>query len=200
MNTNPDETMLALWLDDELQGEELAALNAWAENHPDQLAAREENRRWRMMIASALPASEEPPAAEFFNGRIAHAIRVPVEKPAPVVKRRAAWRSMLMPLAACAGMAFTFWLGVRTNPGIPEIDVAGAPKAIPVEPILYTPDRGVNAEWFKSSEASATVIVLSGVEAIPDSMDFSATASTLPWREIDATAGLESDVIEIPSL
>jgi hypothetical protein len=200
MNTNPDETTLALWLDDELQGEELTAVNAWAQNHPDQLAAREEVRRWRMTIASVVPASEEPPAAEFFNGRIAHAIRVENEEPATVAKRRVAWRSAFMPLAACAGMTLAFWLGLKTNSGPPEIDVAGAPRAIPVEPIVYTPDRGVNAEWFKSSDASATVIVLNGVDAIPDTIDFSATASTQPWREIDFTAGLEPETIEIPSL
>ncbi len=30
MNTNPDEATLALWLDDELTGENLAAVEAWA--------------------------------------------------------------------------------------------------------------------------------------------------------------------------
>ena len=111
MNTNPDETTLALWLDDELQGEELAAVNAWAQDYPEQLAAREEIRHWRATMASVLPASEEPPAAEFFNGRIAHAIRdirVEDETPATVAKRRIAWRSVVMPLAACAGMALAF--------------------------------------------------------------------------------------------
>lgn len=192
MNTNPDETTLALWLDDELQGEQLAALNAWAEQHPEHLAAREETRRWRKMIASAVPASEEPPAAEFFNGRIAHAICEPRIEPAAVAERRISWKSALMPLAACAGMVLTFWLGSESKSGIPEIDVAGAPRAIPVEPIIYTPERGVKAEWFTSLEASATVIVLNGVDAIPDTMDFSETASTRRWHEIDSTAGLEN--------
>lgn len=200
MNTNPDENTLALWLDDELQGEELAAVNAWAENHPEHLAAREETRRWRKMIASAVPASEEPPAAEFFNGRIAHAIQSATVEPTTLAKRRIAWRSVLMPLAACAGMVLAFWIGVRTNSGTPEIDVTGAPRAIPVEPIVYTPDRGVNAEWFKSQEASATIIVLNGVDAIPDSMDFSATASLVPWREMDATAAIELEGLATPGL
>jgi anti-sigma factor RsiW len=195
MNTNPDETTLALWLDDELQGEELAAVNAWAARHPEQLAAREETRHWRKMIASAMPATAEPPYAEFFNGRIDTAIR---RQSAEGAKRKVSMLSVLMPLAACAGMAFTFWLGGKANSGSPEIDVAGAPRAIPVEPIVYTPERGVKAEWFASSEASATVIVLDGVDAIPDSMNFSATVSTRNWREIDATAGIETE--EVPSL
>jgi hypothetical protein len=200
MNTNPDETMLALWLDDELKGEELTAMEAWAKDQPEQLAAREDIRRWRRMISSAIPAAEEPPAAEFFNGRIAHAIRVAEPEPAEVPTHRTSWNAVLFPFAACACMAFTFWMGMKTSSRPPEINVAGAPKAIPVEPILYTPERGVKAEWFASSDASATVIVLDGVEAIPDSMDFSATASTGAWREIDATAGLDATEDSQPTL
>ena len=75
MNTNPDEAKLALWLDDELQGEELVAFEAWAASQPEQIAAREDVRRWRKLMASALPATEEPPYPEFFNGRVARAIR-----------------------------------------------------------------------------------------------------------------------------
>jgi hypothetical protein len=203
MNTNPDETTLALWLDDELHGEQRAAMDAWAASQPEHIAAREEVRRWRAMIASALPASEEPPAAEFFNARIAHAIQEPAAEPANVANvatRRISWRSVLMPMAACAGMALTFWLGVKTNSGPPEIDVTGAPKAIPVEPIIYTPERGVKAEWFASSEASATIIVLDGVEAIPDSTDFSATASIGDPGAMEATAGVASEEIQTSSL
>ena len=72
---------------------------------------------------------------------------------------------------------------------VPGIDVAGAPRAIPVDPVVYTPENGVNAEWFTSSEASATVIVLNGINAIPDSMDFSETVYVPMDREIDSTAG-----------
>jgi hypothetical protein len=60
MNTNPDETMLALWLDDELEGADLASVETWALTQPEQLAARDEIRRWRATMAAALPASEEP--------------------------------------------------------------------------------------------------------------------------------------------
>lgn len=201
MNTNPDETKLALWLDDELHGEELAAVDAWAQDQPEQLAAREEVRRWRQMISSAIPAAEEPPYSELFNGRIETTIRRQLtETEVMPQQRKPSWQAILMPLAACAGMAFTFWAGMKTNTRIPEVNVAGAPKAIPVEPILYTPERGVKAEWFASSDASATVIVLDGVDAIPDSMDFSTTASMRNWRDIDATAGFEPTDNNTPTL
>lgn len=188
MNTNPDETKLAMWLDDELTGEELAAFEAWAAGQPEHFAAREESRRWRHWMAAKLPATEEPPYPDFFNSRVARAIQSRTPESPVASKSRFSWRSILMPLSACAGMVLAFVLGARTQPGVPEIDVTGAPRAIPVLPMVYTPENGVKAEWFKSSEAWATVIVLNGVQAIPDDTDFSKTASTDETGEINSTA------------
>jgi hypothetical protein len=191
MNTTPDETRLALWLEDELHGEELTAFDAWVADRPEHLAAREDMRRWRRLMAEGLPREEEPPYPDFFNQRIAKSIRDLTPVPAAVSKPRFSLSSWFMPLTACAGMVLAFWLGGKRN-AIPEIDVTGAPRAIPVEPILYTPEKGVTAEWFDSLQASATVIVLNGVQAIPDDTDFSETAYIRRAREIDSTAANES--------
>ncbi len=196
MNTNPDEARLALWLEDELHGEELATFEAWVAGYPEHFAAREEIRRWRGLIHSALPPEEEPPYSDFFNSRVAREIRTPavVAGPPASSARRFFWSTLVMPLAACAGMVIAFWVGTQqARPGPPEIDVTGAPKAIPVDPILYTPEKGVKAEWFTSTEASATVIVLDGVKAIPDATDFTETAMRPDARDIDSTAWLESE-------
>lgn len=188
MSTKPDDTTLTLWLDDELEGEELAAVEAWAKDHPEQLAARDEIRRWRKMVSASVPATEEPPAPEIFNERIARTIRgekspaTDISKPSNIIS----WRTALMPLAACAGMALAFWLGMINTQ--PNDTTAGKPAEDPAfYPVVYTPENGVKAEWFNSVSASATVIVLDGVEAIPDNLDF-ATASTQRWDEIDSTA------------
>ena len=185
MNTNPDEVTLALWLDDELTGEELATVEAWAAGQPAQLAAREEIRRWRATVANAIPASEEPPYPDFFNTRILQAIgQSEVRKPEA---RMPFWKSWLVPAAAFAGMALAFWVGTQSGGRV--FDVAGAPRAIPVaEPLLYAPESGVDAELVSSPKAGATVIVLNGVAAIPDSTDFSHTAYLPGEREIDSTA------------
>jgi anti-sigma factor RsiW len=191
MNTNPDETKLALWLDDELHGKELAAFEAWVANQPQHFAARAEIRRHREMMAAAIPAAEEPPYAEFFNSRISRVIREQAEQPAPASNQSFSWRALFMPLAACAGMVLAFMAGTRmTKPAAPE-PVVQIPRAIPVEPVLYTPERGVEAEWISDSDASATVIVLSGVDAIPDETDFSETVSLDSEGEINSTAEAE---------
>jgi anti-sigma factor RsiW len=193
MNTNPDDTKLAMWLDDELHGEELAAFEAGAGSQPELRAARAEVRRCRELLGSALPAAEEPPYPDFFNHRVARAIHALAPQPA-VVRRRFSWSSLVMPLAACAGMALAFWLGVKSHAAPADVVVAGAPRAIPVEPFVYTPESGVMAEYFASTKASATVIVLNGVAAIPDSIDFSSSSSRLDApRASEATAVIEPE-------
>ena len=190
MKIPPDDNTLALWLDDELEGEELAQVEAWAADHPDQLAAREQVREWRKMIGNSLPAAEEPPAPEFFNERILHAIQQSTQAdaalPAPA-PRRSTWNSWWMPAAACAGMVLAFWLGGMNQPNTPGGTADGD-----TTPHLYTPEEGVNAQWISSTDASATVIVLNGVSAIPDEVDFSSVALHRTWREIDSTASSES--------
>lgn len=190
MNTNPDETRLALWLDDEIEGTELAEMDAWAADKPDQLAAREELRSYRAMMEENVPASVEPPYPDFFLTRVNQGIRdlqLAEEKemsPAAAPARsRSFWKSWLMPAAACAGMIFAFGIGKQARE--PAQKLAIVPS---LTPVVYTPEEGVDAEWFSSANAQATVIVLQGVSAIPDSTDFSETVYVPTAREFDRTA------------
>ena len=188
MNTTPDETTLTLWLDDELTGDALAAVDAWAATRPDQLDAREENRRYKAALRAAIPASVEPPSPDFFNARIARMIETAAEA-APAAAREntvdfPAWldpRSWFMPAAAAAGMLFAFWVG--SSIGGPQD--AGALADVPD---VYVPEFGVNAEWVSANDESG-VIVLTGVNAIPDTTDFTQTVYLPLPREIDRTAG-----------
>ena len=191
MNTKPDESTLALWLDDELTGAELAAVEAWASSQPDQWVARDEIRRWRATVAAAIPASVEPPYPDFFNSRVLQAIREQNPQAARSVKNPSLWKSWLMPMVACSGMVMAFWIGKKSQSAI-DHEVVNAPRAIPVGPVVYTPESGVKAEWISGSKASATVIVLNGVTAIPDATDFSATVYVPMDREIDSTADSEA--------
>ena len=190
MNTNPDETRLALWLDDELTGTDLSEMEAWAATRPEQLAAREELRSFRNMMAAHLPASEEPPYPDFFLSRVNQGIRDLQAAAAPAKPTAAVsfWKSWVMPIAACAGMVLAFGIGKRSN------EAAGALTVVPtVSPVVYTPEEGVDAEWFASTGAGANVIVLEGVAAIPDSTDFSETVYVPTVSESDSTATREKE-------
>lgn len=191
MNTTPDEALLALWLDDELTGDELARVESWAAGQPEQLAAREEIRAWRKTIAAAVPATEEPPYPDFFNSRIMRAIReLPVEKQeaAPVRAKISFW-SWLFPATAVAGMALAFWVGTKSHTESPSQSVVTNKPVKDVIPAWYTPEQGVNAEWAKV-RGSSNVIVLQGLSAIPDTQDFSASISLQHGEsEAGSTAG-----------
>jgi hypothetical protein len=190
MNTNPDELTLALWLDDELSGSDLSAVEAWAADHPEQIQLRDEVRQWRSMVSAALPASEEPPYPDFFNSRVLQGIRQ--QTPSEVLEKKKPffWKTWLMPAAACAGMALTFLVG-RQSHSLSQSPLAAVAPSMISAPEVYTPESGVDAESFASADASATVIVLNGVTAIPDATDFSATVYVPMSREIDSTASRE---------
>lgn len=194
MNTNPDDTTLALWLDDELTGEELAGMNAWALDKPEQIDAREELRAFRKMMSENISASEEPPYPDFFLSRVSQGIR-DLEREEKMPSRpvrsvsRSFWKSWLMPAAAFAGMVFAFGIGKQSGNSPAALAVVPA-----INPVVYTPEEGVDAEWISSATAEATVIVLQGVSAIPDSTDFSETVYVPTARESDRTATRENPV------
>jgi hypothetical protein len=205
MNMPPDDAMLALWLEDELDGEDFAKVEAWAQSQPDQLAMRESARKWKAMISAGIPATEEPPYPDFFNARIARSISQQKAQQAPEAKPANSipfWRKFALPLAAGVGMAFTFWLGIHSR-SIPVVEsiaemtapgemtqLADASENLPAT--VYTPENGVRAKCFDSDAASATVVILEGLAAIPKETDLTRqTAATDAPREIDSTAQAE---------
>ena len=178
MNTKPDEETLARWLDDELLGEEQAAVEAWAAGQVEWLERREQARATRVVLGSAMSADEALPSAEFFNARILHEIEVRRPRPAPSRSRQWGW---FLPATAAAGMALGFLLG-RGGGESPEVRLPVAELA----PVLYTPEKGVEAEYLAAEDA--TVIVLAGVQAIPDDWELPETAAI--EREVDHTAAV----------
>lgn len=169
----PDDEMLGLWVEDELEGPERERIEAWAAGEPEWLEMREQARASRGLLGSVLSAREEVPHGEFFDARVRREIRreAAVSRPAAKVSpRRSLPWSFLAPLTAVAGIVFGFWIGRGGAGG----EVAPMTDA---GPVLYTPDRSVKAEWVESSE-DATVIVLAGVEALPDRWEIPESART----------------------
>jgi hypothetical protein len=174
MNTKPDDELLALWVEDELSGESLSAVDAWASMQAEWLELREQARSWKSLVDGILPESEDVPHAEFFNARIRREIEVQdaaEQEPKAVPTRGTPRWAWFMPAAAAAGMVFGFVMG-RGGPDRPNDEVS-MPVAT-LAPVLYTPTKGVNAEYV--SDVDATVIVLAGVDAIPDSWEIPETA------------------------
>lgn len=191
MNTNPDETVLARWLEDELEGAELAAFEQTISGRADLHAQRTVVRAMRKDLAELIPAVEDPAYPDFFNSRVGKSIREQAARPAASGAGRRWLKNWWMPVTAAAGMVAAFWLGTKTTD---RVELAGSPPpakpVVAAQPGIYTPERGVDAEWFSSDDAGATVIVLKGLDAIPDNMDFSQTAEFSGGEE--GTAGMET--------
>lgn len=190
MNTKPDDELLALWVEDELDAATSAGVERWACEQPEWVERREQARWSRELLGSALGGRDEVPHAEFFNARIRREIELSAPAtgsvPEPGKVRRGPWL-WLMPATAAAGVALGFFLG-HDRGGVPE---AAPPMAAELVPVLYTPERGVQAEFVGGDEAS--VIVLAGVRAIPDEWEIPETAMLDPEPSRMANHGEEED-------
>ena len=174
-NQAPSEEQLTRWMDDELEGDELARMEAWAQDHPEFQAERDAVKAMRSDIRANIPASVEPPYSEFFNQRILRAIEndqlAASKNQAQEGSHWMAWllnnKWMALPTAAAA-MAMCFYLGMQVNDRPQEL----APMAAMLtKPVIYTPDGDIKAEVFSSTDNGATVIVLDGLDDIPDELE-----------------------------
>jgi hypothetical protein len=174
MNTKPDDERLALWVEDELDAAAAAEVDRWAAGQPEWLERREQARWSRGLLGGVLGGGTEVPHAEFFNARIRREIEVRAAEPARPAAgnaRRGPWL-WLMPATAAAGVALGFFLGHDDRAP------AEVPVAAELTPLLYTPEKGVEAEVVGGDQA--TVIVLAGVQAIPDEWEIPTTVMIEP--------------------
>jgi len=173
MNTKPDDELLALWVEDELDVSVHTEVEVWASGQTEWTERRETARKTKSLLGSVIPADEDLPNGEFFNARIRREIEVRETAPAPAKPSGRSVLGWLVPLTAAASLVLGFWLGR----GGPQTELV-PPMVADLTPVLYTPQKGVNAELLPSEEA--TVIVLAGVDAIPDSWEIPATAMREP--------------------
>jgi len=170
----PDPAELTRWMDGELNGDDLARVEAWAKDHPEYLAERQAHQDMQSQIRDSIPASVEPPYPDFFNQRILRAIEE--EKPdapeqqvttgfAVIAAKFGEW--LALP-AAAAAMLICFYMGTRvnyaSNPVMPIVNISA-------KPAIYMPDGNVRANIVSSDDNAATVIVLEGLEDIPDDFE-----------------------------
>lgn len=170
----PDETMLTRWMDGELSGDELAQVELWAQGHPGILAERDAVQAMQKSIKESVPADREPPYADFFNQRILRMIQNEQARHSPDTGESGSqWLGLLwskwsaLPVAAVA-MALCFYLGTRVSF---EPQAKGPVASALAAPMIYTPDADIRANVFSSHGNGATVIVLEGLDDLPDDLE-----------------------------
>lgn len=171
MKTQPDETTLTLWMEGELEGDELTRIEAWAQDQPEILAERDAVQAMSADIRGNIPASIEPPYSDFFNQRILRHINDAVI-PAAAEQQKGSFfqpfgRWLAIPVAAGV-MVVCFYMGTQVGEGP---DPTAPVYTVSAAPTVYTPDGGVSGAMFNSEDAGATVIVLEGLEDIPDDLE-----------------------------
>lgn len=175
MKTKPDDITLTQWMDGELTGEPLRDVEAWAAKHPALMEERNAVQAMSASIREHVPESIEPPYPDFFNQRILRSIQEKTATHTPSFKKnrekaRHFWQWFAMPVAAGA-MTVCFYLGtqMKSAPDIPGTQVVVATST--TDSSVYTPDEAVQADMFTSKDAKAIVIVLEGLEDIPDDLE-----------------------------
>ncbi len=184
MNTTPDNETILLWLEDELEGADLAVMDAWAGSQPQLLSRRAELRQWKQRAQQALLMTPLP-AAEMFHAALARAIQqnshqsdspIRVESPSPTAgslahsighaRPRQIWQRYASAAALIAiGMGLGFLVANHSRNAEPAT--------------VYTPEQGVHANVNNDSPADATVIVLDGA-ALSDNIEITETNAQTP--------------------
>ena len=170
----PDEAMLTRWVDGELSGDELAQLEAWAEKHPDILAERDAVLAMQQDMRDTIAADMEPPYADFFNQRILRIIENESSRSSHDARVSGShwlgsiWNKWLALPGAAMAMVLCFYLGTQVS----LVPQATAPVAAKLaKPLIYTPDADIRANVFSSGDTGATVIVLEGLDDLPDDLE-----------------------------
>ena len=167
MNQNRKEELLTRWMDGALSADELRELEPVLAKDPDLERERDEYVKLRGELQSSIPAEVEPPYPDFFNAHLERLIQDASRglgkggrgKERPGLSRLWTW---WMAPAATAALVAAFILGMNmTDANVPDpiSDVATA----------YSPDDNV-VPTVVAQDASldATVIVLTGLEDVPD--------------------------------
>jgi len=193
MKNKPNQDLLSKWMAGELEGDQLAQVEAWADANPSE--AESEAGKFSLELSSVIPAEVEPPYPEFFNSKLQHEIEelertaaTPVKPTGISLMQKLRW---LFAPAAAGAMALCFYAGTKV--ATPATSTGTTPVAeVSKEAEIYVPNGGVTAAVFDSQEAE--VIVLDGLEPIPDSLDIvSAPAPEKSIRMISAEERASDD-------
>ena len=173
MNTQGNEELITRWIDGDLRGEELAQMEALLLKQPELRMLKDASDEVGAHLRNAAPTM---PHGDFFTSQLIRRIeRDETDLTAEPVLEKRSWLSdvgkWLLP-TAFAALTAGFVVGKFSS----NESVQGAQLTQAVE--VYTPDSAVSAELVSKSDSAPTVIILSGLEAIPDSVEIVAYSAT----------------------
>ncbi len=177
MKNNLTEEDFLLWSDDELEGERLEKVNAHLGGNP---ALRGDLENFAVVgeaLREEIPSVQEPPYRDFFNTRVMRAVhderssRVSAAEARPSLFAKLRWLSL--PLTAGA-LALAFAAGMKMAPESSDAVTFASPQE--EAPSVYLPSANMKANVVTGSDHEVSLIVMDGLQAIPDDVDFSVGA------------------------
>lgn len=184
MNQERKEELVVRWMDDvTLSASEKEELNRILEAEPELQELRAGHSRMREELKATYREVEDVPYGDFFQTKLQQAIR-DSEEELPSAKMASSWKDSLrwwLAPVAVGAMAVAFLAGTRVGNGPTErrLVVASAQN----RPLVYTPEGGVTSTILNADAQGTSVILLDGLQPIPDSYDLMAerkNASDLP--------------------
>jgi anti-sigma factor RsiW len=168
MNNKRLEELTTRAMDECLSGEDEREYALYLKTHPEAVAEVAAYKRIRTALRAEIPASQEPPYPDFFNSHLERMVRESEEKSGQAPAKKSWWASYgtwLVPASAAAILAF--FAGMQIAPPIPSTVVA-TDVALPA---VYSPIASVHAEAVQDAGLGGALIILDGLDDLPDSVD-----------------------------
>ena len=172
-----DEELMHRWIDNDLSEDERQALEARFADDPGLRDHAESLRQVGEFLRESSAAPEEPPSPDFFNSQLRQKIEAEEfggakEPAAPCRESSPGWFRWFSVPWAVAAAAVALTLFVLTRNATDHGPGDGIDRTLVTS--TYAPGSGVQAETFYSEEAGATVILLEGLQEIPDEQSLTA--------------------------
>jgi anti-sigma factor RsiW len=182
MKKEMTEELFVKHIDGVLSAEEEAQLQVLMENDPEIGNELEAMKSQSESLRNEVPASVEPPYGDFFNSQLMRKVDLEVESQRPSKKAERWWTSLRWAWAPAGALALvlSFFAGHRVSRPADETSQAVAAKA--ADSLAELPTVYFAGEALEAKVISDSVIVVNGLSAIPDEINFQTvtTSTTLP--------------------
>ena len=178
------EELFVKWVDGKLSSDEEKQLEVLIEADPSISDELESMKSLGQDLKSEIKSSVEPPYGDFFNSQLMRKVDLEVKSQQPAKKVERWWQSLRWAGAPAGALALVlaFFAGHRVSQ--PE-EVDGMARsgenqdATEALPTVYFAGEVLDAEVIADSDGEVSVIVVNGLAAISDDIDFDTVTTSI---------------------
>jgi hypothetical protein len=177
MKKDKIEELFVKWIDGKLSPDEKPQLQALMEEESEIEAELQELKSVVQRVKAEVPASVEPPYGDFFNSQLMRKVDLQIESQRPAKKAERWWKSLRWAWAPVGAMALvlSFFAGHRIARPTDDAGLALVNRSageVSNLPTVYFTGEALDAEVIADSDGEVSVIVVNGLSAIRDDIDF----------------------------